>query len=124
MWALDNWTRTLNVTVENQVNNSHCNGAPACYAVFGTITDSGTSVAQDGKAAPNNVSQPRSRRRISEITLVRSASFLFYVTSDAIGANMWARGITPRLRASWQHDGLGGAGVPRRDAVLRSRPSK
>lgn len=87
VWALDNWTRTLSVTVENQVNNSHCNGTPACYAVFGTITDSGTSVPQDGKAAPNN-SEPATitAADITQITSGGTASFQFYATSDAINA--------------------------------------
>lgn len=87
VWALDNWTRTLSVTVEDQVNNSHCGGAPACYAVFGTITDNGTSVPQDGKAAPNN-SKPATiaAADITQITSGGTASFQFYATSDAINA--------------------------------------
>jgi hypothetical protein len=87
VWALDNFTRTLSVTVEDQVNNSHCGGAPACYAVFGTISDNGTSVPQDGQAAPNN-STPATiiAKNITQIVTTGTASFQFYATSAAIDA--------------------------------------
>jgi hypothetical protein len=87
VWALDNFTRTLSVTVENQVNNSHCGGAAACYAVFGTISDNGTSVPQDGQAAPNN-SAPATitAKNITQIVTTGTASFQFYATSAAIDA--------------------------------------
>lgn len=88
VWALDNWTRTLNVTVENQVNNSHCGGAAACYAVFGTITDTGTSVPKDGVAAPNN-KQPGTvtAANIKTLTSGGTAEFQFYATSNKISAS-------------------------------------
>ncbi len=87
VWGLDNFTRILNVTVEDQVNNSHCGGAPVCYAVFGTISDTGTTVPQDGTAAPNN-SEPATivAANITGISTSGAAEFQFYSTSNAISA--------------------------------------
>lgn len=88
VWALDNFTRTLSVTVEDQVNNSHCNGAPACYAVFGTISDVGTSVPQDGVAAPNNsLGGTITAANITGISTKGEAGFQFYATSNQISAS-------------------------------------
>lgn len=84
-WATDGFTRTLTVTVENQVNNSHCDGTPACYSVFGTLSDSGQFVTVDGAASPNGSSSAKITGAWQG-TIAGSADFQFYASSSNISA--------------------------------------
>lgn len=88
-WAIDNYTRTLSVTVEDQVSNAHCNGAPTCYAVFGTLADTGTSSPVDGHPSPNSSDKATiDAAHISgPVTMNGSADFEFYATSNKISAS-------------------------------------
>lgn len=88
-WGTDNFGRTLNVTVEDQVNSSHCNGAPVCYAVFGTLTDTGTTTPVNGHAGPNGSSSaPIVAANFSgPVTMKGTATFQFYATSNKISAS-------------------------------------
>jgi hypothetical protein len=85
-WATDNFTRQLDVTVEGQVNNSHCGGAPVCYAVFGTITDNGTTTTVDGHASPNGSSTDLIKGAWTG-TMQGNGTFQFYATSDKAAAS-------------------------------------
>lgn len=83
-WGTDAFTRVVNVTVQGQVNNSHCGGAPVCYSVFGTLTDSaGSTVPVNGHASPNGSSSDTiDAAHISHISMSGQADFQFYSTSN------------------------------------------
>lgn len=80
-WGEDDFTRIVNETVQGQVNNAHCNGAPVCYSVFGTLTDNGTVTTVDGHASPNGSSSALIKGAWTG-TLQGSANFQFYSTSN------------------------------------------
>jgi hypothetical protein len=90
-WGTDAFTRVVDVTVQGQVNNSHCGGAPVCYSVFGTLTDSaGSTVPANGHASPNGSSSATiDAAHISHIAMAGQADFQFYATSNkAAGSNV------------------------------------
>lgn len=85
-WGSDSMTRVLNETVAGQVDSSNCNGAPVCYAVFGTITDTGTTVPVDGFASPNGSSTAKivAANFTGPLTMKGTAEFQFYATSNKL----------------------------------------
>ena len=87
-WGTDAFTRVVNETVQ-QVSNSRCGGAPVCYEVFGTLTDSaGSTVPVDGHASPNGSSSDKIvAAHIQHISMSGQADFQFYATSNKASAS-------------------------------------
>lgn len=87
-WGTDSFSRLLSESVQ-QVNSSHCAGAPVCYEVFGTLTDSsGSTVPVNGHASPNGSSSATiTAANIKHIAESGQATFQFYATSNKVSAS-------------------------------------
>lgn len=83
-WAIDAFTRTVNLTRQHAAESAQCGGTPTCWFYTGTITDGGTFTAVAGQPTPNGTGGVLASNVTG--TMNGGAKFEFYASSDAPNA--------------------------------------